>query len=625
MAINRFDKPVSSEYISQYTPIPFEQLYAIGKANNDRVDKAYQDLGTAFTKWAEFRSPSAVDTKRWYDLTIGQGQDIVNRLAANPDLIKTAAGRAEIQSFINSRPYNELSRLQQSREGMLERQKANQQLMLHDRYNPLWHDVDFTNYNTNQAGIFNDISPLPYMSERELVEPYVNNLKPGFIEQQGVWDIRGVSEARTDEQVRANLSSIYNTPQAQMYMQQYLRQGYTPEQAQALFTDRIYRAGREFAWRDRGLNPISQMDYVASLKARAAGGVDTGGRRPMRLTQSIAVSGGTAFREGTQAYVAEKNRAQLNDIMEKYNDAKANGDELTANVYMNQLRDIYKESQTYTPQKTFNSIFKDYAMDNGVLNVVGLANATNDILNRFSYPLKNTQVNDLLQTTIPGVSSDKVDTPFGKRRVIASGKDLDIATDVISNIANYNYVASGKDKVRDALKSGRLTNMIVMQGNNIITLPRNNGEEVTPYSSQIITVAIPQSQLEALGITDQDMLVAGGRRQYDTSGRTSFSADVKEDDTVQRTSTRYLTDDGTYENRYNRKGSISQSGPTEEVYWQIDLLNKVPDPTDGLNAEYLDQQAWRLSMPDSDRASLYTTTQLEAYGLDFNAGGSGKE
>ena len=131
MATNRFDKPIESEYISQYTPIPFEQLYAIGKANNERVDKAYQDLGNQFTKWSEFRSPSAVDTKRWYDLTVGAGQDVVNKLAANPDLIKTAEGRSLIQSFINTRPYSELSQLQQSREGLLQRQKVNQQLMLY--------------------------------------------------------------------------------------------------------------------------------------------------------------------------------------------------------------------------------------------------------------------------------------------------------------------------------------------------------------------------------------------------------------------------------------------------------------------------------------------------------------
>ena len=101
MVVNRFDKPIESEYISQYTPIPFEQLYAIGKANNDKVDKAYQDLGSQLSKWAEFRSPSAVDTKRFYDLTTGAAQSIVDKLATNPDLIKTAEGRSMIQSFIN--------------------------------------------------------------------------------------------------------------------------------------------------------------------------------------------------------------------------------------------------------------------------------------------------------------------------------------------------------------------------------------------------------------------------------------------------------------------------------------------------------------------------------------------
>lgn len=89
MRVNRYDKPVQSEYISQYTPIPFEQLYNLGKYYNEQVDKAYSDLSTQLAKWSEFRSPSAVDTKRWYDATVGGAQNIVNQLAANPDLIKT--------------------------------------------------------------------------------------------------------------------------------------------------------------------------------------------------------------------------------------------------------------------------------------------------------------------------------------------------------------------------------------------------------------------------------------------------------------------------------------------------------------------------------------------------------
>ena len=126
--MNRFDKPVEGQYVSQYVPIPFEQLYQLGKYYNEEVDKAQQELASSVNKWSEFRSPSAIDTKQWYDYTIGGAKQIVDDMINNPDLIKTAEGRSRITSFINSRPYDKLSSLQQSREAMLERQKANQTL-----------------------------------------------------------------------------------------------------------------------------------------------------------------------------------------------------------------------------------------------------------------------------------------------------------------------------------------------------------------------------------------------------------------------------------------------------------------------------------------------------------------
>ena len=609
MATNRFDKPIESEYISQYTPIPFEQLYAIGKANNERVDKAYQDLGNQFTKWSEFRSPSAVDTKRWYDLTVGAGQDIVNKLAANPDLIKTAEGRSLIQSFINTRPYNELSQLQQSREGLLQRQKVNQQLMLSGKYNPMWHDVDFTNYNTLDSGVFNDVAPLAYKSEVDLVKPYVDNLKPGFIRQEGAYDWRGVSSERTDQEIANNISAIYNTPEAQKHIQVLIQQGYTPEQANALFANRIYRAGREFAYEDRELNPLSKIYEEDRLK-RA--------KKPFRLTESIATTGGDAFKLGTQAYIANKYRDQINSLTDQYNKAVESNDTLSANIFKEQLRKIYNESNSYTPNKLFNEIFKEYATD-GKLTNIDLSNATNDILNRFAAPSPIASVNDLLQTTIPGVTSETVTTPLGKYRVIANPRQLDLATDVISEIAGYKHVESGKNKFRDALKNGKLTNVILQQGGNILTLPVNKNGQVQPNSSQVITVAIPQSQLDALGITDADMVISGAKRIYDRSGKVSLSTEIKEGDKRKLPFQRYL-EEGEYSSKYNYKGKVSYNVPTEDVYWQIELLNKLPDPQDKLNTEYLDQQAWKLSMTDAFRSELYPSTQQEAYGIGYSAG-----
>ena len=607
MATNRFDKPIESEYISQYTPIPFEQLYAIGKANNERVDKAYQDLGNQFTKWSEFRSPSAVDTKRWYDLTVGAGQDIVNKLAANPDLIKTAEGRSLIQSFINTRPYNELSQLQQSKEGLLQRQKVNQQLMLSGKYNPMWHDVDFTNYNTLDSGVFNDVAPLAYKSEVDLVKPYVDNLKPGFIRQEGAYDWRGVSSERTDQEIANNISAIYNTPEAQKHIQVLIQQGYTPEQANALFANRIYRAGREFAYEDRELNPLSKIYEEDRLK-----------RARIRLTESIATTGGDAFKLGTQAYIANKYRDQINSLTDQYNKAVESNDTLSANIFKEQLRKIYNESNSYTPNKLFNEIFKEYATD-GKLTNIDLSNATNDILNRFAAPSPIASVNDLLQTTIPGVTSETVTTPLGKYRIIANPRQLDLATDVISEIAGYKHVESGKNKFRDALKNGKLTNVILQQGGNILTLPVNKNGQVQPNSSQVITVAIPQSQLDALGITDADMVISGAKRIYDRSGKVSLSTEIKEGDKRKLPFQRYL-EEGEYSSKYNYKGKVSYNVPTEDVYWQIELLNKLPDPQDKLNTEYLDQQAWKLSMTDAFRSELYPSTQQEAYGIGYSAG-----
>lgn len=621
MATNRFDKPIESEYISQYTPIPFEQLYAIGKANNERVDKAYQDLGNQFTKWSEFRSPSAVDTKRWYDLTVGAGQDIVNKLAANPDLIKTAEGRSLIQSFINTRPYNELSQLQQSREGLLQRQKVNQQLMLSGKYNPLWHEVDFTNYNTLDRGVFNDVAPLAYKSEVDLVKPYVDNLKPGFIRQEGAYDWRGVSSERTDKEIANNISAIYNTPEAQKHIQVLIQQGYTPEQANALFANRIYRAGREFAYEDRELNPLSKIYEEDRLK-RARTGQQTA-QKPFRLTESIATTGGDAFKLGTQAYIANKYRDQINSLTDQYNKAVESNDTLSANIFKEQLRKIYNESNSYTPNKLFNEIFKEYATD-GKLTNIDLSNATNDILNRFAAPSPIASVNDLLQTTIPGVTSETVTTPLGKYRVIANPKQLDLATDVISEIAGYKHVESGKNKFRDALKNGKLTNVILQQGGNILTLPVNKNGQVQPNSSQVITVAIPQSQLDALGITDADMVISGAKRIYNLQGNTTFSGEVKDEKEVKKyKSARRQSDEYnpiSYTSQYNMDGKVSYSGPTEDVYWQIELLNKLPDPQDKLNTEYLDQQAWKLSMTDAFRSELYPSTQQEAYGIGYSAG-----
>lgn len=596
MTVNRFDKPIESEYISQYTPIPFEQLYAIGKANNERVDKTYNDLANQFSKWGEFRSPSAVDTKRFYDYTIGAAQDLVNQLAANPDMIKTAEGRSMIQSFINSRPYNELSQLQQSREGMLQRQAANQKLMLAGKYNPLWHDVNFTDYDTINSKIYNDVAPLAYKSEVDLVKPYVDNLKSEFIRSDGSYDYLGVSTDRTDEQIAKNISSIYNTPEAQMHIQSLIKQGFNKDQANALFADRIYRAGREFAYEGREANEFAKMRYKHNLDNSQP---DQDG--PWYLTESLEYNGLEKFNVARDNYLSnnpnyEKLRADINS-----------DDQSVRQIATNQLKSI---ANAATPRNMFRDIMSKYGTEkDGKLQIQSdkIDYAVNDIFNNFGRVSRNAPLNDLLSNTIQGITKDEQNTPLGKRRVISGGENLNLTSRVISEIAGFESVGPSRNKVINALKSGNFNNMILMSNDYMMTLPTiENGEQST-LNLQNIKVAISEDDIKNAGLTDDDMKKAGA---------------------VVQTSKQQISDSETHNLSGKTSGEKSELGEQIAKKWSsnttrtirpgikyyiLDLTNTIP--TRGVDAEYLNQQALKMNLTGTVYSGLYPDVQNKSFGF----------
>lgn len=259
MAANMYDQAAQAQFINTYVPINFGELYRIGAAQKAAVDEAAQQFGTQLQKFGEFQSPSQIDTQRYYDLTIGRQdfQNAINQMVSNPDALKDAAFRSQLQSMINSVDYGTLSNLRSSRDAMLKRQEVNQKLMLENRFNLLWHDVDFANYDTVNSKIFDDITPLPYMSVRELVEPYVNNLKGEFLGAKNGFLWNGVTDEMTDAQLQKNLSSIQNTPQYQKYLETYQKMGLNPEQAQQQLLNEIYTAGREYTWNKADRDPMA--------------------------------------------------------------------------------------------------------------------------------------------------------------------------------------------------------------------------------------------------------------------------------------------------------------------------------------------------------------------------------
>lgn len=260
MAANMYDQAAQAQFINTYAPINFGELYRIGAAQKAAIDEAAQQFGAQLQKFNEFQSPSLIDTQRYYDLTVGRNdfQNAINQMVSNPDALKDAAFRSQLQSMINSVDYVALSNLKSSRDAMLKRQEINQKLMLENRFNLLWHDVDFANYDTlGSKKIFDDITPLPYMSVRELVEPYVNNLKGEFLGSKNGFLWNGVTDEMTDAQLQKNLSSIQNTPQYQKHLETYQKMGLNPEQAQQQLLNEIYTAGREYTWNKADRDPVA--------------------------------------------------------------------------------------------------------------------------------------------------------------------------------------------------------------------------------------------------------------------------------------------------------------------------------------------------------------------------------
>ena len=308
MQANRYDRAAEAPILNTYVPINFGELYRIGQAQRQAVEQAANEFTNTVSKFGEFQSPSAVDTQRYYENSLGKIRDLIDEAATNPDAMKDANFRARLNSRIANLDYATLSNLRQSREGMLTRQKANQELMIKGMYNPLWHDVDFTNYNTVNSGIFNDVAPLAYKSEVDLVRPYVDNLKASFMGVKDGWIHQGVSTDRTDYEIQRNLSSIQNTPEYQKHLEVLQRQGLSRQDAEEQLNRTLITAGREFAYDQ------AERDPMAVALARRAGAGNQQNRL-LNLTDQLELTARDTFASALKdAHTVQDARKKLNDM-----------------------------------------------------------------------------------------------------------------------------------------------------------------------------------------------------------------------------------------------------------------------------------------------------------------------
>lgn len=201
----------------------------LGASAKADVEKATQDLSSSLEKWSQFKSPSAKDTQRFYDLTVGKLKGTIEELASNPDLLKSAEGRYRLQSQLNNLDYNTLSQIKQSAENLTTRQRAVAEMQAQGKYNQNWDDININDWDTTKQGIMGSLAPLEYQSIRKLSDPYYSKLKPGRLgtrrdKTTGLYyDYTGNTIQELEEVANTSYNDIANTPQGKMYINQNLR------------------------------------------------------------------------------------------------------------------------------------------------------------------------------------------------------------------------------------------------------------------------------------------------------------------------------------------------------------------------------------------------------------------
>lgn len=622
MAVNRYDNPAQAQFIDTYVPIPFEQLYTLGKQAQDNVNQALKDYSSALDKWAVFTSPSQVDTQAWYNETYGRALPVAEEMAKNMDLIRTPEGRSRIYSVINNVDRAKLSMLRQSAANLRARQEANQRLMASGQYNPEWHDMDFANYNTQTSGIFNDISPLPYQSEVDMVKPFVDNLKDSFLGSRGGYLYTGVTQDQVRHQIDLNMSSILNTPQAQRHLEVLVNRGLTPDQALTTLRNSLYTAGDEFVRETvSGVDAFALENLRQQNRLRLKGAGQQQGQIPDTYSR---VYYDTARKEADQLYSnpiftnSRELRLESNRRALELSDQLESG-AITQEQYNSEMQNLaqHEQGRGEEYQKAYQDDMKKLfsSLTNIDPNVGVAADATstyvdgaNRLLNQVTYNMPGQIVNAYNKSK----STAEVELQDGNVPVTGyvspTSKGMMLDVDYVNKLMGVSSDKTVKYMVDDSrglqrnfaedLKNGVFKNVIRIPQSTGMTTNVNGDNAIV----QRVRIKIPRTSIEAAG--------------YDID---SFKENVLDKRGMKPAEDPWFGD-ATYprgiETNLNVKTQDRQQSLTD-TYYTFDVM-EVMDPS-GSERLMWDQEANDLYGSSKMQNEQYNQSFIDSYDDIFNA------
>lgn len=616
--MNRYYDPVSIDFQSTYVPIPFQELVTIGRELNARRDKAQETLNATLNDWKKFYSPSQKDMEMWDSLTINNPavRGVINKTVSDPNYIKTAEGQAAIAGLTNSVNVKALQQLQANAAQLTQYQKNYADML--SKGLQAWDPIDVTNYNTLGKGVLSNTSPMLRQEIVDVVKPYVDNMKDTFIEKKGGYLWSGVSKDMAENQVRANESAIFNSPQIQMHIKERQAAGETYETAVANVMNEVYRAANEFARRTPTADPLT---LAAMKNSNSSGGSDHPDNTPMLFTNSIALTGRNAtnqvrqdmFYQANPTLTELLNTAQIeyNNAEIAYNKAVQSGDTAAIRIadqnkkaaitsLESAQKDLAKQYELFSSQPMSDQLRNAYFPET---DIVSLQRGANAMIRDFSG--NNLVGAGWMEQVINGVGG--ATRTEDKKLIATDTSGLDLYTTYAANLARLDLSKTelSDNLIQKGLSENKYKGVVIQSADRIFS-PGGSDNRAA------LTILIPESELfegvNPYNIENiQKQLVAAQGQPVQYSGQTTTSSRRSTSDTND-------IDNNDRDDSELKKVTItiggSSSTKTGERYWAIPVIARLPNTGDGTSAEMFNQQSWQANMTDTQAGKLYSTNQM---------------
>jgi len=277
MAISQYDSPARSEFVSTYSPIPFNELMQAGAVKQKAYETGLDNLMQTYEDTHTLKYiPGSKDEQYIKNEVIPTAKTIVDKYA-NMDLSDPVVRRQMRTDFNTNIDKNRIKDIQDSFGGWQNNQKWRQKLKAEGKYQDFL-DTPDTGYDTSIMGTYQKLTPAA-MDFRKEAEEYFNNIEGDSYTDPRTGEVRiTVNPKKIEQTAKGSVQTFLESNAGQQKVLQY-RMSHpdtkaTPQQIAHQYLlevgkEKLYNRHEEFVpeyiargREDKSTNPIASIESM---------------------------------------------------------------------------------------------------------------------------------------------------------------------------------------------------------------------------------------------------------------------------------------------------------------------------------------------------------------------------